>query len=169
MNAATKLGGFGLVLGLSLAGGAALGNAVGPIDVGEPSHSMDDDMVPGEVDGAADLAPVDEVDVGPFTASLTVDRDGREATVTVRRDGDVVVTEPSSGAGGHLTVVRVSDLTPVHVHPLSEEPTGPVAFGLEVPSAGRYALFFDFQVDGTVHTARFVADLGPTDAHEGGH
>lgn len=279
MSAPAKLGAFGAVLGLALAGGAALGEAVGPIDVGEPApHAMDeastatelpaggllvsqdgytfepeqrelgerfsftitgpdghavtdfdvrhdrelhlilassdlqsyahlhperdaegewsielpelapgsyrafadfqpaggepltlgvDVAVPGSLAGLAELEPVDEAEVGPFTASLHVE-DG-EATVTVRRDGEVVVTDPYLGAAGHLVTLREGDLAYVHVHPLDEEPTGPVAFGLEVPSDGRYALFFDFQVDGEVHTARFVADLDPTGSDEGGH
>jgi hypothetical protein len=165
MNAATKLGAFGIVLGLSLAGGAALGDAVGPIDVGEPEAH--DTHEPAPVDDRLGLALADEAEVGPFTASLAV-HDG-EATVTVRRDGEVVVTDPYLDAAGHLVAVREGDLAYAHIHPLDDEPIGPVAFGLEVPSAGRYALFFDFQVDGTVHTARFVADLDPTGTHEGAH
>ena len=40
MKVHTKLAAFGVVLGLSFAGGAALGAVVGPIDVGgSPSHS----------------------------------------------------------------------------------------------------------------------------------
>lgn len=80
------------------------------------------------------------------------------------------MTDPYLGAAGHLVALRDGDLAYVHVHPLAEEPSGPVGFGVEVPSAGRYALFFDFEVDGTVRTARFVADLAPADGdHGGGH
>jgi hypothetical protein len=40
MEVPAKLAAFGVVLALSLAGGAALGAAVGPIDVdGSPSHT----------------------------------------------------------------------------------------------------------------------------------
>ena len=45
MNVPVKLGAFGLILALCFAGGAALGAAVGPIDVGgSPSH--DEPMTP---------------------------------------------------------------------------------------------------------------------------
>lgn len=93
---------------------------------------------------------------------VTLDRDsagaGTEVTVTVRRDGEVVTTEPYLGAAGHLVALRDGDLAYLHVHPLDEEPTGPVGFNVEVPSAGIYALFFDFLLDGQVRTARFVID-----------
>jgi hypothetical protein len=87
---------------------------------------------------------------------------GEEAgvTVAVRRDGRVVTTEPYLGAAGHLVALRDGDLAYLHVHPLDDEPNGPVAFAVEVPSPGTYALFFDFLVDGTVRTARFVAQAG---------
>ncbi len=100
---------------------------------------------------------------------LTLDRtsDSTEVAVTVRRDGEVVTTEPYLGAAGHLVALRDGDLAYLHVHPLDDEPAGPVRFAVEVPSAGTYALFFDFQVDGVVRTARFVidADAAPTADH----
>ena len=34
--------------------------------------------------------------------------------------------------------------------------TVPVDFAAEAPTPGRYLLYFDFQVDGEVHTASFV-------------
>ena len=90
---------------------------------------------------------------------LTLDSEGSEVTITVRRHGEVITTEPYLGAAGHLVALRDGDLAYLHVHPLDEEPAGPVRFAVEVPSAGTYALFFDFQVDGAVHTARFVLDV----------
>ena len=91
--------------------------------------------------------------------------------VTVRRGGAVVTTDPYLGAAGHLVALRDGDLAYLHVHPLDEEPSGPVRFAIETPSAGTYALFFDFQIDGKVHTARFVIDAttAPTPAgHDDG-
>ena len=89
--------------------------------------------------------------------------EGSEVTITVRRDGEVITTEPYLGAAGHLVALRDGDLAYLHVHPLDDEPAGPVRFAVEVPSAGTYALFFDFQVDGVVHTARFVLDVTSID------
>ena len=117
---------------------------------------------PGAATAAEPLRPRATDEVDGFEVSL--DRDGSEAssevTVTVRRDAEVVTTEPYLGAAGHLVALRDGDLAYLHVHPLDEEPAGPVRFAVEVPSAGTYALFFDFQVDGQVRTARFVIDEG---------
>jgi uncharacterized protein YfaP (DUF2135 family) len=48
------------------------------------------------------------------------------------------------------------------VHPLDGTTTGcgPVQFATEFPTAGRYRLFLQFQVDGRVHTASFTQDVG---------
>jgi hypothetical protein len=103
---------------------------------------------------------------------VTLAADSSDVTITVRRDRDVVTTDPYLGAAGHLVALRDGDLAYVHVHPLDDEPAGPVRFALELPSEGLYALFFDFQVDGVVHTARFVLDVPAstaTDHGDGGH
>ena len=36
---------------------------------------------------------------------------------------------------------------------------GPVSFAIAEPTPGRYRLFFDFSVDGQVHTAAFTVDI----------
>jgi hypothetical protein len=122
-----------------------------------------DVVVPGPADtpGAPPVAATDEVD------GFEVRVDGAlaggeesELVVTVRRGGEVVTTEPYLGAAGHLVAVRDGDLAYLHVHPLDEEPSGPVRFAVEVPSDGTYALFFDFQVGGEVRSARFVLEAG---------
>lgn len=115
---------------------------------------------------------------GELTAGTTSD-----LTLTVERDGKPVTTlEPYLGAFGHLVALREGDLAYLHVHPAGEEPAagdegGPdVGFGAEVPTAGRYLLYLDFQVDGEVRTAQFVLDAGHGDgtktddeSHSGGH
>ena len=121
-----------------------------------------DVVAPGDVDAPAPLVPSTTASVGGFEVTL----DGHaepgttsELTVTVRRDGEVVTTEPYLGAAGHLVALRQGDLAYLHVHPLDDRPVGPVGFGVELPAAGTYALFFDFLVDGTVHTAPFVLEV----------
>lgn len=79
------------------------------------------------------------------------DRQGDEIAVTVRRDGDPVQPEPYLGARGHLVALRAGDLAYLHVHPLVG-PGPEVRFQTALPTAGTYALFFDYQVDGVVHT-----------------
>lgn len=97
-----------------------------------------------------------------------------ELTVSVSRDGEPVTTlEPYLGAFGHLVALRAGDLAYMHVHAAGGEPTagatsGPgIVFAAEAPTAGRYLLYLDFQVDGRVHTAEFVldAELGAHNGH----
>ncbi|MFF0991504.1 heavy-metal-associated domain-containing protein [Kocuria nitroreducens] len=88
-----------------------------------------------------------------------------ELTLNVTRDGQPVTTlEPYLGAYGHLVALREGDLAYLHVHPDGAEPvagevSGPgVEFATTAPTPGRYYLYFDFQVDGKVHTAQFALD-----------
>lgn len=92
-----------------------------------------------------------------------------ELTITISRAGAPVTTlQPYLGAFGHLVALREGDLAYLHVHPEGDAPaagevSGPeVRFGAHVPTAGRYLLYFDFQVDGAVHTAAFVLDVTTT-------
>lgn len=96
---------------------------------------------------------------------------GSELTVEVARDGAPVTTlEPYLGAFGHLVALREGDLAYLHVHAHGDEPqpgdlAGPeVVFTAQTPTAGRYLLYLDFQVDGAVHTAEFVLDAAPGDS-----
>ena len=130
--------------------------------------------------------------VDGFDLALTGQlRGGAESRLTVRvtRAGEpVAALQPYLGAYGHLVALRDGDLAFLHVHPEGADPqpgerAGPtVSFMTEAPTAGRYLLFFDFQVDGKVRTAAFTVDAelgtsaptepppGAVDAHDGdGH
>lgn len=85
-------------------------------------------------------------------------------TLTVTRDGETVTTDPYLGARGHLVALRDGDLAYLHVHPLPATAEGSVRFAVEAPSAGTYALFFDFSHNGAVRTARFVVDTAQATA-----
>lgn len=97
-------------------------------------------------------------------------------TLTVSRDGEPVADlEPYLGAYGHLVVLRGTDKQYLHTHP-EDGPAGPeIAFGVEVPTVGRYYLYLDFQHRGKVRTASFALDASDTVAgsedgeHDGGH
>jgi len=112
--------------------------------------------------------PTRSAQVDGFTVSLGGDLTAgtsSDLTLTVTRDGEPVTTlEPYLGAFGHLVALRDGDLAYLHVHPQGEEPapgetSGPeIGFAAEAPTAGRYLLYLDFQVDGQVHTASFVLD-----------
>jgi len=117
-------------------------------------------------------APTATDHVAGFTVDL--DESGGAATLRVTRGGKPVELEPYLGALGHLVVIRVDDLSYLHVHP--EEGDTPV-FGVAGLAPGRYRYFFDFQVDGVVHTAAFTRDAmatsssgtGSMDMEEDGH
>lgn len=81
-----------------------------------------------------------------------------QVLVWLGRDGRPVPDlERYLGAYGHLVALRQGDLAYLHVHPaLAREPSSVVAFTVQVPSAGRYRLFFEFQHGGTVRTAEFT-------------
>lgn len=109
--------------------------------------------------------------VDGYEVTLAGDLVGGQAsplTLTVRRDGRPVTDlEPYLGAYGHLVALREGDLAYLHVHPdggPAEGPAGPdVPFVAEVPSAGSYRLFLDFQHDGVVRTAEFTVPTEPAD------
>ncbi|MUN64870.1 heavy-metal-associated domain-containing protein [Kocuria sediminis] len=116
--------------------------------------------------GTPEASTTDEVDgyqisvAGDLSVGSTA-----ELTISVTRDGQPVTTlEPYLGAYGHLVALRAGDLAYLHTHPEGAEPvagevSGPdVVFATTAPSPGRYYLYFDFQVDGQVHTAQFALD-----------
>lgn len=131
--------------------------------------------------------PTQTAQVDGFTVSLDGDLavgSANDLTITVTKDGaPVTALEPYLGAFGHLVALREGDLAYLHVHALGEEPeegetSGPkIEFAAEAPTAGRYFLYLDFQVDGQVHTAEFVVDAAHADdaaepddgAHDDGH
>ncbi|MFI5910310.1 hypothetical protein [Dactylosporangium sp. NPDC051541] len=99
---------------------------------------------------------------GGYTVSLEGNlRAGSGSSLGLRiAKGGVPVTdlEPYLGAYGHLVALREGDLAYLHVHP-EAGPAGPeVRFTAEVPSAGRYRLYLDFQHGGVVHTAEFTVE-----------
>ncbi|MDF0532168.1 heavy-metal-associated domain-containing protein [Tsukamurella sp. 8F] len=131
--------------------------------------------VAGELRPASPSGPrtVDTVD--GYRAELTGDlvAGGQsDLRVTLTRDGAPVTTlQPYLGAFGHLVALREGDLAYLHVHAEGDEPrpgqtSGPtVDFAAHAPTAGRYLLYLDFQVQGTVRTATFVLDAAPDGHH----
>ncbi|MFG2060932.1 copper resistance protein CopC [Micromonospora sp. NPDC048871] len=121
-----------------------------------------DHQVPGVYSPAQLPAPAPQATAGPYTVSMEgAPTIGLSAPIVLRVAGAAGPAElqPYLGAYGHLVVLREGDLGYVHVHPEPEVVDGAVTFWLTVPSLGRYRAFFDFQVDGKVHTAEFTLDL----------
>lgn len=90
-------------------------------------------------------------------------------TLTVSKDAAAVTDlQPYLGAYGHLVALREGDLAYLHVHPDGAPGDGHTASGpqiqfvAEIPSAGDYRLFLDFQHNGTVRTAEFTVPTGST-------
>lgn len=121
------------------------------------------DVVPVRAGAPTTTASVDGYDV-TLDGSLQVGTASR-LTLEVTRDGEPVTTlEPYLGAFGHLVALRDGDLAYLHAHPEGAEAapgevSGPtVAFAVEAPTAGRYLLYLDFQVEGQVRTAAFTVE-----------
>jgi hypothetical protein len=118
------------------------------------------------------VAPTASVDGFDLTVSGgIVAGDASGLVISVLRDGQPVASlQPYLGAFGHLVALRDGDLAYLHVHPEGEAPTpgavsGPrVSFVAHAPTPGLYLLYFDFQVDGQVHSGRFVLQAVPGDA-----
>jgi hypothetical protein len=150
---------------------------------GGPALVLGSDLlVPGMVTAPA---PVEESRTDVVDGyTVTVDGDLRPGvhsalTLTVTEDGAPVTDlQPYLGAYGHLVALREGDLAYLHVHPGGEpgdgqtQPGPQIEFGAEVPSAGRYHLYLDFQHGDVVRTAHLVLDAAAgteSGAGRGGH
>ncbi len=131
-------------------------------------------FAPGDFQPAPLPAPAITTVVEGYSVALTGTlAAGQESdlTFTFARDGKPLIDlEPYLGAYGHLVALRVGDLAYLHVHPEGapgDDQTGAgpgVTFHAEVPTAGSYRMFLDFQHDGVVRTAEFTA-IAPRAGH----
>ncbi|MFD0591940.1 hypothetical protein ACFQZ4_04690 [Catellatospora coxensis] len=126
---------------------------------------------PGAYQPAALPAAARTATVDGYTVTLggdLVPGTSSKLTLTVARDGKPVTDlQPYLAAYGHLVALRDGDLAYLHVHPDGNPGDGrtsagpQIVFHAEVPSAGAYRLFLDFQHNGVVRTAAFTAVAGP--------
>jgi len=72
----------------------------------------------------------------------------------------VTALDPYLGSYGHLVFLRRLDMAYVHTHPETALAGGAVKFWATAPSTGTYRMFFDFQVNGQVHSAAFTLNIG---------
>jgi hypothetical protein len=169
-----------------------------PLDVTEAgSYRVFADFKPSGADATTlgvDVAAAGTFEPRSFPLSRVAEVDGYQlrldgeliagtaspVRLTVSKDGvPVTDLQPYLAAYGHLVALRQGDLAYLHVHPEGvpgdgRTASGPeIAFVAEVPSAGGYRLFLDFQHDGVVRTAEFtVATAGtpnPPAPAEGEH
>jgi hypothetical protein len=132
----------------------------------EPLTLGADLIVPGHQEPAQRLVESRTNTVDGYTTQVRGDlKPGRlgRLTFTVGRNGEPVRDlQPYLGAYGHVVALRSGDLAYLHVHPAGtpgdgRTAAGPtIAFDVEVPSAGTYRLFLDFQHRGAVRTAVFT-------------
>jgi hypothetical protein len=127
--------------------------------------------------------PVRTATVDGYTVELRGDLAAGTASMLslrVSHEGQPVTDlQPYLAAYGHLVALRDGDLAYLHVHPDGapgdgHTASGPdITFHVEVPSAGSYRLYLDFQHAGRVHTAEFTAVAGDHSAADqpagGGH
>ncbi|MBW8481779.1 hypothetical protein [Actinomadura parmotrematis] len=120
------------------------------------------DQRPAPLPAASRTATVDGYEVR-LDGDLAAGRSSA-LTFTVTRGGAPVTDlRPYLEAYGHLVALRRGDLAYLHVHPDGEpgdgrtRPGPRIAFHAEVPSAGTYRLYLDFEHGGTVRTAEFTA------------
>jgi hypothetical protein len=142
-----------------------------PAGRGEPLTLGVDVPAPGDYRPVTLPAPSRTATVDGYTVTLTGDLvpgASSELTLSVSRGGvPVTDLQPYLAAYGHLVALRAGDLGYLHVHPDGAPGDGRTAAGpgitfhAEVPSAGTYRLFLDFQHAGTVRTAAFTAVAGP--------
>jgi hypothetical protein len=122
--------------------------------------------VAGAFTPAAPTTTSARTEVDGFTVTLDGDLVAggeQELRATVTRDGRPVALQPYLGAAGHLVALRQGDLAYLHVHPGDDPEPGSATFAVQAPTAGRYLLHLDFQVEGRVHTAGFVLDATTED------
>jgi hypothetical protein len=135
------------------------------VPAGGPDLALIVDLI---VPGSATGRPLPEPSATATVDGLEVSLDlvpssgGSTAELTVRRNGTVVEPDPYLGARGHLVAIDADDLAYLHVHPADGD--GPVSFAIAEPTPGRYRLFFDFSVDGQIHTAAFTVDIASASA-----
>ncbi|HWR47257.1 MAG TPA: hypothetical protein VN327_06540 [Pseudonocardiaceae bacterium] len=120
-----------------------------------------------EAPGFVELGPISKVstvaEVDGYTVIWTGDLVAGSVSriwMHVMRD-NVPVTDldPFLGGAGHVVIFREGDLGYLHVRPVP----GPrrdtsIAFDVDVPTAGYYRMFLEFQHHGQVRTAEFTAE-----------
>ncbi|MCW2952464.1 MAG: hypothetical protein JWQ48_1634 [Conexibacter sp.] len=126
---------------------------------GKPRTLADDVAVDGSVRSAELPAPVKSAEVDGLRVGLTesASHAGGPSGLAfgVTRGGTPVAVQDYLGAKGHLVALREGDLAFLHVHPDEDS----LKFMAAFPTAGRYRLFLQFQVDGKVHTAAFTQEV----------
>jgi len=120
--------------------------------------------VPGAPVTVVPAAVVRSVQVDGYTvavdANVTAGAEG-ELSLTISKDGRPVADlQPYLDSYAHLTAIHAGDLAFAHLHPIGAvegDHGGPtLAFHVNLPEAGLWGLFVQFQTAGVLHTGRLV-------------
>ncbi|MEV6234709.1 hypothetical protein AB0L88_43270 [Saccharopolyspora shandongensis] len=135
---------------------------------GAAAATLGTDIAAGGAFAPRDFAPSRVAEVDGYRVRLDgelVPGQASPVRLAVTKDGRPVTDlQPYLSAYGHLVALREGDLAYLHVHPDGAPGDGRTApgpeidFVAEVPTAGTYRLFLDFQHDGVVRTAEFTVD-----------
>ena len=107
----------------------------------------------------------DTADAGDGYEVRLSDDDGMARFEVSRNGRPLDGVEPYLGADGHLVALREHDQAFLHTHPEGKPGgPGPISFGVEYPSAGRYRLYLQFKHGGKVRTAEFTQEAGKVSA-----
>jgi hypothetical protein len=133
-------------------------------DRGEKTTLGTDVLVDGATRHAALPPPSARASVDGYDVAISgTAAAGRMAKMTfsVTRDGRAVNDlQPYLEARGHLVALRAGDLAYLHVHPEDEATPGDrISFMTELPTAGRYRLFLQFQHENRIHTVAFTQEV----------
>jgi hypothetical protein len=112
---------------------------------------------PGPISKVSTVADVDGYSV-VRTGDLNAGSISRVWMHVMRDNLPVMDLDPMLGAGGRLVILREGDLANLHVHPVE----GPrqnttIDFDADVPTAGYYRMFLEFQHHGRLRTVEFTA------------
>ncbi|MCW2668027.1 MAG: hypothetical protein JWN57_2989, partial [Frankiales bacterium] len=156
-----QAGRWSVLLTLPTAGSYKVFADFTPVGRDRPVVLATDLAVPGQLTTAALPTERRTSTGGGYTVLLDGDLvagTSSRLTARVSRGGAPVTDlEPYLGAYGHLVALREGDLAYLHVHAdEGVQPDGSTVFFADVPSAGGYRLFLDFQHDGVVRTADFA-------------
>lgn len=131
-------------------------------------HGRDDALVlsrPTSVGGSAPSSPLPSPGTSAAADGYTVSIAGEpkagedsELRLTFTRAGKAVTgLQPYLDTYAHVTAIHQGDLAFAHLHPdttASNDTGGPrLTLHADLPEAGNYRVFIQFQTDGTLHTA----------------
>jgi hypothetical protein len=113
---------------------------------------------PGPISKVSTIAEVDGYTV-IWTGDLVAGSVSRVWIHVMRDNVPVTDLDPFLGGAGHVVIFREGDLGYLHVRPVP----GPrqdtsIAFNVDVPTAGYYRMFVEFQHHGQVRTVEFTAE-----------